>query len=322
LSRDSVSDGKVRFALCFVDCQASSRFPLIRPLVSSSLPMPTLDPHRFSWTKRAAASTAEDWFATLAHLGPMRVMITQNAGAKQARIQAHGLTEFEAQTLLETHGGSVGEATWLTAEHPPQRAPINVRGRFYVVSTEGELAAIRANGGSALWIPAALAFGTGEHATTAMCLRHLADISKRRNGTPWSFLDLGTGSAILAMAAKIFGAQDILGTDFDALALKTARENLQNNSLRGIKLERSDVLKWTPGRTWTVVAANLFSGVLIEAAHTISSAVAPAGELLLSGVLREQEQEVLAAFERRQMKVQKVGRKGKWISARLNRDGF
>jgi ribosomal protein L11 methyltransferase len=244
-------------------------------------------------------------------------MITQNAGAAQARIQAHGLTKPEAESLLHAHGGSVSEATWLTAQDPPQRAPISIRGRFCVVSTEAELTAIREARGAALWIPAALAFGTGEHATTAMCLRHLADISKTRGKASWSFLDLGTGSAILALAAKILGAGEILGTDFDALALKTARENLRNNGLRGIRLERSDVLKWTPGRTWDVVAANLFSGVLIEAARTISSAVAPGGELLLSGVLREQEQEVLSAFERMQMRLLKVGLKGKWISARL-----
>lgn len=283
--------------------------------------MPALDPHRFSWTKRTAASTAEHWFDTLAHLGPMRVMITQNAGAAQARIQAHGLTQAEAKSLLKAYGGTVGEATWLTAERPPQRAPISVRGRFSVVSTEPELAEIRNAGGAALWIPAALAFGTGEHATTAMCLRHLADISKRHKNSSWSFLDLGTGSAILAMAAQVLGASEILGTDFDALALKTAKENLRNNGLRGIKLERSDVLKWTPKRTWDVVAANLFSGVLIEAARTIAEAVAPAGELLLSGVLREQEQEVLSAFALQHMRVRTVGRKGKWISARLTKVG-
>jgi ribosomal protein L11 methyltransferase len=281
--------------------------------------MLALNPHRFSWSKRSAASTAEEWFDSLAYLGPMRVMITQNVGAAQARIQAHGLTEAEAHHLLEVHGGSVGEATWLTSEHPPQRAPINVRGRFFVVSTEPELAQIRDSGGAALWIPAALAFGTGEHATTAMCLRHLADISKRLKKASWSFLDLGTGSAILSMAALVLGAGEILGTDFDALALKTAKENLRNNGLRSIKLEHSDVLKWTPNRTWDVVAANLFSGVLIEAAQTIAMAVAPTGELLLSGVLREQEEEVLAAFDRQRMRVRKVGRKGKWISARLTR---
>ncbi len=292
----------------------------LQPLAVTFRPMPALDPHRFSWTKRSAASTAEEWFDALAHLGPMRVMITQNAGASQARIQAHGLTEEEAHHLLEEHGGSIGEATWLTSERPPQRAPINVRGRFSVVSTEPELAQIRDSGGTALWIPAALAFGTGEHATTAMCLRHLADISTLHKKAPWSFLDLGTGSAILAMAARVLGAAEILGTDFDALALKTAKENLRNNGLRGIKLEHSDVLKWTPNRTWDVVAANLFSGVLIEAARIIAAAVAPTGELLLSGVLREQEEEVLAAFVRQRLRVQKVGRKGKWISARLTKN--
>jgi ribosomal protein L11 methyltransferase len=279
--------------------------------------MSALDSHRFSWSKRAAASTAEGWFETLAHLGPMRVMITQNAGATKARIQAHGLSKSEAESLLRAHGGAVSEATWLTAQDPPQRAPINVRGRFCVVSTEAELTTIRGGGGAALWIPAALAFGTGEHATTAMCLRHLADISKGREKGAWSFLDLGTGSAILAMAAKILGASEILGTDFDALALKTARENLRNNRFRDVRLERSDVLRWNPNRTWDVVAANLFSGVLIQAAGTIASAVAPGGELLLSGVLREQEQEVIASFERQWLRTLKVGRKGKWISARL-----
>jgi ribosomal protein L11 methyltransferase len=190
-----------------------------------------------------------------------------------------------------------------------------------VVSTEAERDAIQQDGGTALWIPAALAFGTGEHATTAMCLRHLVDIAKGHRKTPWSFLDLGTGSAILAMAAQVLGAKEILGTDFDALALKTAKENLRNNGLRGIKLERSDVLAWNPMRTWDVVAANLFSGVLIAAAPTIAAAVAPAGELLLSGVLREQEQEVLEAFATEGLEVRKIGRKGKWISARLGKTG-
>ena len=91
----------------------------LQPLAVTFRPMPALDPHRFSWTKRSAASTAEEWFDALAHLGPMRVMITQNAGASQARIQAHGLTEEEAHHLLEEHGGSIGEATWLTSERPP-----------------------------------------------------------------------------------------------------------------------------------------------------------------------------------------------------------
>ena len=280
--------------------------------------MPQLAPHRFTWTRRVSGSTADDWFQTLAHLGPMRVMVTQNVGSHSAQVQAHGLTSREAQDLQDAHGGKISEATWLTKTNPPMRAPIRVRGRFSVVSTEEEkAAALQKDGKPALWIPAGLAFGTGEHATTAMCLRHLTDIADTLDSGEWDFLDLGTGSAILAMAARVLGAGQVLGTDFDALALRTAKENVLNNGLPKVKLIRSDVLKWTPERTWEVVAANLFSGVLIEAAPVIAKAVAKGGHLLISGVLREQEGEVLAAFAARKLTLERVTRKGKWISARL-----
>ncbi len=278
--------------------------------------MPQLATNRFTWSRRVSATTAEEWFETLAHLGPMRVMLTQNAGSHSAQLQAHGLSNQEAKALQKEHGGKISEATWLTKNNPPQRAPIRVRGRFSVVSTEAEKrAAFEKDGKPALWIPAGLAFGTGEHATTAMCLRHLADISTGFKGKTWEFLDLGTGSAILAMAARVLGASKVLGTDFDALALRTAKENVLNNGLTQLKLIRSDVLKWTPERTWDVVAANLFSGVLIEAAPIIAKAVAKGGHLLLSGVLREQEEEVLAAFTVQKLSIERVARKGKWISA-------
>jgi ribosomal protein L11 methyltransferase len=278
--------------------------------------MTQLAEHRFNWSRRTPSSTAEDWFETLSHLGPMRVMVTQNAGSTSAQIQAHGLTQDEAEALKSEYGGKISEATWLTAENPPQRAPIRVRGRFTVVSTETERDEARKNSSKpVLWIPAGLAFGTGEHATTAMCLRHLADIAVSLKDTPWEFLDLGTGSAILAMAARVLGATKALGTDFDALALRTAKENVENNELRGVELKRSDVLKWEPPRTWQVVGANLFSGVLIEAAPIIERAIAPGGHLLLSGVLREQEAEVLAAFTAQKLSIERVTRKGKWISA-------
>ena len=287
--------------------------------------MPRLDPHRFSWNKRTSAATSEEWFETLAHLGPQRVMITENAGSSTAQVQAHGLTEREAEALKKEFGGSMREARWLTAENPPQRAPIKVRGKLSVVSTQSEREEAQNTGEPpALWIPAGMAFGTGEHATTAMCLRQLADVAallKQEKHEAWEFLDLGTGSAILAMAARVLGAGAVLATDFDAHALRTARENVANNGLKGIKLINSDVLKWTPDRTWPVVAANLFSGVLIEAAKTITSALAPKGHLILSGVLREQEAEVLKAFEKQGVRFEKVVRKGKWISARGVRSG-
>jgi ribosomal protein L11 methyltransferase len=279
--------------------------------------MPKLDPKRFSWSKRAAASSADQWFETLAFLGPQRVLVTEPAGAKTALIQALGLSQREAEALQKQYGGSVREARWLTAQNPPQRAPIRIRGKLSIVSTRAEKEAAEKNGTpAALWIPAGMAFGTGEHATTAMCLRHLADVAAALRETPWELLDLGTGSAILAMAARCLGARRVQATDFDPLALKTARENVRNNALSGIQLKACDVLQWQPDRTWPVVAANLFSGILIEAAPSIAKAIAPGGHLILSGVLREQENAVLHAFRKQGVGSFKVVRRGKWISAR------
>ncbi|NBV84725.1 MAG: methyltransferase domain-containing protein [Verrucomicrobia bacterium] len=285
--------------------------------------MKDLLPDRFAWSRRTAGATAEIWFEKLSHLGPMRVMVTQNAGSHSAKVQAHGLTKDEALSLKSQHGGTISEATWLTSVNTPQRAPIRIRGKLAIVSTEAERqSCLESEGIPALWIPASLAFGTGEHATTAMCLRHLADIARPLAKNDWSFLDLGTGSAILAMAASLFGAKEILGTDYDALALRTARENLVNNNVRSIKLKRSNVLKWKPTRTWDVVAANLFSGVLIQAAPNITASLRSEGKLLLSGVLRSQEKEVLSCFERLGVAFEKVSRKGKWISARGTRTKY
>jgi ribosomal protein L11 methyltransferase len=276
--------------------------------------------NRFTWSKRTPTATAETWFATLFDLGPERLMITETVGSKSAKVQAHGLSSAEAQKLRSIHGGSVSEAKWLTAQNPPQRAPIRVRGKLSVVSTALEKdKETKAGRAPAIWIPAGMAFGTGEHATTAMCLRHLADIASLHRDSEWSFLDLGTGSGILAMAARLLGATQVLGTDFDPHAIRTAKENASNNSIRNIKFLRSDVLRWKPEQTWEVVASNLFSGVLIEAARVIAGAVAPDGHLILSGVLREQETEVLSAFRHEKLRVLKVTRKGKWISALLKR---
>src|SRR4029077_14721011 len=86
---------------------------------------------------------------------------------------------------------------------------------------------------ASLVIPAGVAFGTGEHATTAMSLRLLEQLTRGwRAG--WSLVDLGTGSGILALAAKKLGAGEVVGIDIDAIAISTARSNSCVNKLRGV----------------------------------------------------------------------------------------
>ena len=103
-------------------------------------------------------------------------------------------------------------------------------------------------------------------------------------------------------------------TDYDATAIRVAKENIAANEMKGIVFKKSDVLKWAPQRTWELVTANLFSPVLIAAAPQISAAVAKGGVLILSGILRIQADEVLAAFRQQKLKIAIVSKKGKWVT--------
>ena len=275
----------------------------------------------FSWRKLTASKWGDAWVERLTFLGPQRVMLIEFPNAPKVRVEAHGLTEKEAGELVKHFGGKTMEMKIPTSYEPELRPPINVRGRLLVVSTEQELEKHRAEGSKvpAVLVPAGMAFGTGEHATTSMCLRFLADVSKELGGQPWEALDLGTGSGILAIAARIFGAAAVEGCDFDPHAVRTAKENVRINGIKKLRMARLDVTQWKPERTWEVVIANLFSGLLTQVAKPIASAVAPGGRLILSGVLRAQEAEVLEAMQAQKLAVLKVSRKGKWISALLEK---
>ena len=282
-----------------------------------------LDARRFSWRKLSAAKWSDSWLERLSFLGPQRAMVIEFPGARTVRVEAHGVTRSEADGLLKLFGGKVTEAKWLTAVDPPLRPPIRIRGKLVLLSTEKELEKHEAEGGKEIpiVITPGMAFGTGEHDTTATCLRFIADVAGELTPGAWEALDLGTGSGILAIAARKLGARSVDAADYDPHAVRTAKANAKANHIGGIKVKKLDVLEWTPKRTYPVVIANLFSGLLKEAAPKIASAIEPGGTFVFSGVLREQEAEVLAAVKRARLNVQRVVRKGKWVSGRAVKSG-
>ncbi len=282
---------------------------------------PALAPQRFSWRKLSAAKWSDAWLERLAFLGPQRAMVIEFPGSRSVRVEAHGINRKEADGLLKMFGGKVTEAKWLTAKNPPMRPPIRVRGRLLVVSTEKELREHSKDAGkqAVVLVPAGMAFGTGEHDTTATCLRFLADVASELSDQKWDLLDLGTGSGILGIAARKLGARKVEAGDFDPHAVRTAKENVRANDVDGMKVKRFDVREWEPDRTWDVVASNLFSGLLVEVAPKIVRSVSPGGVLIFSGILRDQEAEVISAFKRAGIVVERVVRKGKWVSGRGRR---
>jgi ribosomal protein L11 methyltransferase len=167
---------------------------------------------------------------------------------------------------------------------------------------------------SHLVIPAGLAFGTGEHATTAMSLRLLEQITRSvKRGM--SLLDLGTGSGIFALAARRFGIEHVLAIDNDPQATATARENARINRIKGIEFEIADARQWRPGRhAIDILVANLFSELLIEILPKLRRCLVPNGRLILSGVMRRQEREMMRALKSNKITTLRVRRRGKWIA--------
>lgn len=250
-----------------------------------------------------------------------RLAITSLAGAKTIRLEAFQLTKMQAERLKKAFGGTVAEQKKLRPVAEAVTAPIRVRDRLVVVGSEQarqEEQKAKATR-PVLLIPAGMAFGTGDHATTATCLRFLADVSDELAGQPWEMLDLGAGSGILALAARLLGARKVEAGDFDPHAVRTAKENARLNTIKAITIKKLDVRDWQPPRTWQVVAANLFSDLLMEVAPKIAAAVAPGGRLVFSGILRTQEAEVVAAFRRASLHIDRLVRKGKWVSGLATR---
>lgn len=137
-----------------------------------------------------------------------------------------------------------------------------------------------------------LAFGTGTHPTTALCLEWLD--SQELAGL--QVLDFGCGSGILAIAALLLGAEQAVGTDIDIQALDASRENAGRN---GIDPQRFTLYlpERLPVVQADVVVANILAGPLVDLAPQITAHVKPGGRLALSGILAEQAESVRQAYE-------------------------
>jgi ribosomal protein L11 methyltransferase len=136
-----------------------------------------------------------------------------------------------------------------------------------------------------------LAFGTGTHPTTALCLQWLdgQDLSG------CEVLDFGCGSGILAIAALLLGARQAVGTDIDPQALEASRDNAGRNGIDPDRF-RLYLPEALPEQPADVVVANILAGPLVALAPRITSLVRPGGRLALSGILAEQAEEVRAAY--------------------------
>lgn len=142
-----------------------------------------------------------------------------------------------------------------------------------------------------------LAFGTGSHPTTRLCLEWLEEFSQQSANRGKSLMDYGCGSGILAIAAHKLGFGVVFGTDIDPQAIESARANAQQNSV-GIEFQLPDDIEKTIGhQQFDVVMANILANPLQVLAPALIARLKPGAHLVLSGILERQADEVIASYE-------------------------
>ena len=156
-----------------------------------------------------------------------------------------------------------------------------------------------------------LAFGTGHHETTRLCLE-LVDRLYADHGAPEALLDVGCGTGILSIAAARLGGVGIVGCDCDPVAVEIAQENALLNRV-GEQCSFTTNPLASLGGTYPVVVANIMAHILIELCEPLVAHVASKGTLYLSGVLEGQVEEVVAVFEAVEVQLVRSEQAGEWV---------
>ena len=169
-------------------------------------------------------------------------------------------------------------------------------------------------GDAVLWLDPGLAFGTGNHETTRLCVERLVTLAEELGVTPLEpkslnlkptpprpearVVDAGCGSGILTLSAALLGFKDVMGFDNDPEAVRVSEENAALNGMAGrVRFLAADLVTGLTGIEADIILANIQADVLMRFAQSLVLAVAPGGTLVLSGILAGENTEVRRAFE-------------------------
>ena len=158
-----------------------------------------------------------------------------------------------------------------------------------------------------------MAFGTGLHPTTRLCLAALERLADHGEVDGRRVLDVGCGSGILSLAAVLLGADLAVGVDTDPIAVEATAANAARNDVSGRVTAREGSLP-SGERAFGVVLANLIAGVLVPLAPMLRAELADGGALVASGIFVDREAEVVAAFEAAGLHVTARDAEGDWVA--------
>jgi ribosomal protein L11 methyltransferase len=241
----------------------------------------------------------------------------QNLWEAVAYFSTHAEAE-EAQQFLQVPSGIISElpdTDWV--KHSLEGLAPIVAGRFFLHGSHDRER--RRHGGVSLEIDAGTAFGTGHHGTTAGCLLALDAILKRRK--PKHILDLGCGTGVLAIAAAQATKRKTLATDIDPEAVRVAQLNAALNGvgtlINGVTAPGFKHRRIANGAPYDLIFANILARPLISFAQGLTSILAPGGNLVLSGLTRDQVRWVLAPYRNRGLVSTQTLFLGNWATLML-----
>jgi ribosomal protein L11 methyltransferase len=195
-----------------------------------------------------------------------------------------------------------------------------VRAGRFIVNGAHDRDIIRANDLS-IEIEAGQAFGTGHHGTTAGCLSMIDILVRRRR--PLNALDLGTGSAVLAIGIAKLARIPVLATDIDPVAVEVAQENVEKNGVSNLVKTAVATGMQSPAirlaGPYDLIVANILARPLMDLAPAVEGQLAAGGDIVLSGILERQRQAVLSAYRTQGLYHRQTLRRGEWVTLHLTR---
>lgn len=152
-----------------------------------------------------------------------------------------------------------------------------------------------------------MSFGTGHHATTYMMIREMSHIDFKGKHVA----DFGTGTGVLAILADKLQSSYVWAIDNDEWSIENSKENIERNGCANIKIEKAEGFQ--PKQKFDVMLANINKNIILKNADNLLSALRPKGKLLLSGLLREDENDVVSAFVQKGLQHISTSEKNNWI---------
>lgn len=254
------------------------------------------------------------------------VEIDEDSGADEISVYAEADEAEAVEARMRAAAGEEGDALVIASEAVPDIDWVSksleglkpVRAGGFVVHGAHDRDDARP-GEIAIEIEAGLAFGTGHHDTTAGCLEMLAGLVPERK--PARALDLGTGSAVLAIAVAKLAPVPVLATDIDPVAVAVAADNVAFNGVSAhvttAVADGFDDPVFSLHGPFELIVANILAGPLMELAPAMRRHLATGGALVLSGILERQHDAVLAAYEAQGFSHIRTLRRDDWVTIHL-----